>query len=133
MIEPKHLRHGEARSTHQFRYLAQVRLDEAIVLLKANKLRGAVYLAGYALECNLKALVASRHHNRLPLAHQTHDITKLRAEVIGQLSDADYGAVMTVPNWTSEARYSCSPVSPPTAIAFINAIKETHYCLQKYI
>ena len=41
-----------------FQQLADVRIDEAGVLLAAGKWDGAYYLAGYAVECALKACIA---------------------------------------------------------------------------
>ncbi len=41
-----------------FQDLANVRIEEAKVLLDAGKWDGAYYLAGYAVECGLKACVA---------------------------------------------------------------------------
>jgi hypothetical protein len=43
-----------------FQKLADIRIDEAEVLVKAKKWAGAYYLAGYAVECALKACVAKR-------------------------------------------------------------------------
>jgi HEPN domain-containing protein len=40
--------------------LADVRIDEAGVLLAAGKWDGAYYLAGYAVECALKACIAKQ-------------------------------------------------------------------------
>src|SRR5258708_10670383 len=42
----------------QFQKLAQVRIEEAQVLFDNRKYDGAYYLAGYAVECGLKACVA---------------------------------------------------------------------------
>ena len=41
-----------------FQLLADLRIDEAGVLLAAGKWDGAYYLAGYAVECALKACIA---------------------------------------------------------------------------
>src|SRR5262249_32127022 len=41
-----------------FQQLADVRIDEAAVLLAQGKFDGAYYLAGYAVECGLKACIA---------------------------------------------------------------------------
>ena len=43
-----------------FQTLAKIRLDEAKVLLDNGKPDGAYYLAGYAVECALKACIAKR-------------------------------------------------------------------------
>ena len=42
-----------------FQRLADVRIDEAGVLLAAGRWSGAYYLAGYAVECALKACIAT--------------------------------------------------------------------------
>ena len=41
-----------------FQQLAEVRIEEAAALLAAQKWDGAYYLAGYAVECALKACIA---------------------------------------------------------------------------
>src|SRR5271157_4939437 len=43
-----------------FRELAQCRLEEAEVLLRNRKFSGAYYLAGYSIECALKARLAKQ-------------------------------------------------------------------------
>ena len=45
-----------------FQELAKVRLDEAKTLLDQMKYDGAYYLAGYAVECGLKACIAKLTH-----------------------------------------------------------------------
>ena len=40
--------------------LAQIRTEEAEALLRAKKWAGAYYLAGYAVECGLKACIAKK-------------------------------------------------------------------------
>ena len=41
-----------------FQRLADMRIDEAKILLDQGKWAGAYYLAGYAVECALKACIA---------------------------------------------------------------------------
>ena len=43
-----------------FQVLAELRLEEAKLLLEAKKYAGAYYLAGYAVECALKACICKR-------------------------------------------------------------------------
>jgi HEPN domain-containing protein len=43
-----------------FQQLAEVRIGEARVLLEADCYPGAYYLAGYAVECALKACIAKQ-------------------------------------------------------------------------
>ncbi|HEY1379966.1 MAG TPA: hypothetical protein VGF55_24400 [Gemmataceae bacterium] len=42
----------------EFRQLAEDRITDASILLAAGRWSGAYYLAGYALECGLKACIA---------------------------------------------------------------------------
>jgi hypothetical protein len=44
----------------EFQKLAELRAEEAAVLIKSRKLQGAYYLAGYAVECALKACIAKQ-------------------------------------------------------------------------
>jgi hypothetical protein len=63
--------------------LADTRLDEAGILLRAGKYSGAYYLAGYAVECGFKACIAktTRKHSYpdRDLANKcyTHDVERL--------------------------------------------------------
>jgi HEPN domain-containing protein len=67
-----------------FQRLAQVRIEEAGVLLGTGKWDGAYYLAGYAMECALKACIAKlTNQYDFPPAKKivddcyTHELTKL--------------------------------------------------------
>ena len=52
---------SEPRITaRQLQELAQLRLDEAAALLRSRKQQGAYYLAGYSVECAIKAVVAKK-------------------------------------------------------------------------
>jgi len=47
--------------------LAKLRLDEAKLLAREKRFSGAYYLAGYAIECALKALIAAQfRQNEIP-------------------------------------------------------------------
>ncbi len=65
------------------RALARLRLKEARVLLRAGCYEGAYHLAGYAIECGLKACIAKRTRRyefpdkRVVMESYTHDLTKL--------------------------------------------------------
>jgi HEPN domain-containing protein len=43
-----------------FQQLAELRLQDAEALLQAGRYEAAYYLAGYAIECALKACIAKR-------------------------------------------------------------------------
>src|SRR5438128_1793392 len=63
--------------------LADLRVSEATILLQSGSFAGAYYLAGYAVECALKACVAKqiREHDspekKLVNDSYTHDLQKL--------------------------------------------------------
>lgn len=63
--------------------LADLRAKEATVLLKARQPSGAYYLAGYSIECALKACIATQFKRselpdkKLVNDSYTHDLTKL--------------------------------------------------------
>lgn len=57
---------------------AEVRIDEAKILFKANLYSGSVYLGGYAVECYLKAAICRRlEWNGLHPRLKTHNLVEL--------------------------------------------------------
>jgi HEPN domain-containing protein len=66
-----------------FQQLAEVRIEEAGILLANKKWDGAYYLAGYAVECALKACIAKRTNQydfpdkKLVERSFTHDLARL--------------------------------------------------------
>ncbi len=99
--------------------LSRVRLLEAKALLRAGRPDGAYYLAGYAVECALKACIAKqtlRHDfpdKKKVVDSHTHDFRKLleRANLeTGRNAlakiDPDFRRNwVTVGSWTEESRY----------------------------
>jgi HEPN domain-containing protein len=73
---------GQDRAT--FQQLAEMRLAEARALHAQGLYSGAYYLAGYAIECALKAKIAGDfHENEIPELKRvqsiyTHDLSALR-------------------------------------------------------
>lgn len=68
---------GGTRGT-LFREVARVRLEDAGVLLAQRRQGGAVYLAGYAVECLLKWAITERLEEAyLPAEFETHDLDEL--------------------------------------------------------
>lgn len=64
-----------------FREAARNRRDDAAVLFHARRYAGAIYLAGYSVECLLKwAVTVRRNVLRLPADLETHNLDKLLAE-----------------------------------------------------
>lgn len=103
-----------------FQALARVRLEEAKALLDAGRPAGAYYLAGYTVECALKACIAkrTREHDFPPppnavrdyYSHDLADLRKtagldarLRVEAPqGSDLDRNWGIVLL---WKSDSRY----------------------------
>lgn len=99
--------------------LADIRINEAGVLLKAECYQGAYYLAGYALECILKACIAKQikqydfPDKKLVNDSYTHDLAKLlntaglKQELIRQEGiDTNFKLNWSVANkWSQESRY----------------------------
>ena len=103
-----------------FQQLADVRIDEALMLLAQGKYDGAYYLAGYAVECGLKACIARlTNQNDYPpkpkyiYDYYSHEIEKLvktagltterNADVAADLDlEANWGIVK---DWSEESRY----------------------------
>jgi HEPN domain-containing protein len=106
-----------------FKILAELRSEEARILLGKGKLQGAYYLAGYAVECALKACIAKKTKRfEFPAKAEyirklyTHELDKLLslAGLDAQLNK-DMGANKvfeanwsTVKDWTEESRYRTS-------------------------
>jgi hypothetical protein len=114
--------------------LANTRIREASILFEAEEYSGAYYLAGYAVECGLKACFAKtvREHdfpnkertNRL-YSHKLLDLVKL-AGLETELSTAQTTSPRfssgwdLVCEWSAESRYSVSTLGQSEAI--LNAI-----------
>lgn len=122
---------------NEFRRLAATRLDDARVLLQARRYAGAYYLAGYAVECALKACIArqTRRHDFPPPRRvieelYTHDLTRL-VKAAGltldlqaqERADPEFGNDwLIVSRWSEQSR--CDSASRQLAIDFVNAIDD---------
>ena len=103
-----------------FQQLADMRIDEAMVLLAQGKFDGAYYLAGYAVECGLKACIArltsqDAYPPKPKFIHDyySHEIEKLvKTAGLTAQRDADAAADpdlqanwQVVKDWSEESRY----------------------------
>jgi HEPN domain-containing protein len=104
----------------QFKSLAERRLREAHVLYDNQLYSGSYYLAGYAVECGLKACICKKtRKGDFPLDRKaienvfTHDLEKLikgaelKIEHENQTASDQVFKVnwATVKDWSEEARY----------------------------
>lgn len=120
-----------------FQRLAQLRLSEAKLLAKQGYPSGAYYLAGYAVECALKAHIAAQFkENQIPDRGfvndvYTHDLKRL-LRLAGLESELDrarqadvvFGQSWTVvESWTEQSRYEIW--TDEAASAMIDAVAGT--------
>jgi HEPN domain-containing protein len=102
----------------EFQALAVERLSDADALLKAGRYACAYYIAGYAVECALKACIARKTNQddfppREAHRYYVHDIPKLLDGAgLGSAFDKEAGrdAIFrtnwaAVKDWTEETRY----------------------------
>jgi HEPN domain-containing protein len=102
-----------------FKTLAEIRLEEAYVLLHHGNTDGAYYLAGYAVECSLKACISklTQQYDFADLEtvkkSYSHDLSQLakiagletamnKAFTINRTFEVNWGVVK---DWSESSRY----------------------------
>ncbi|MGO4883973.1 MAG: HEPN domain-containing protein [Bryobacteraceae bacterium] len=127
------------------RSLSRVRLSEARELLKAGLPDGAYYLAGYAVECALKACIAKETQRyefpdkKKVNASHTHDLKELVriAELQGELRGAVNNDPLllkywdVVQSWSEQSRYVQH--SPARAQELIEAVGNRNHGVIKWV
>lgn len=125
--------------------LAQLRMDDALLLLRSSRCSSAYYLAGYAVELGLKACIAKLvQSNTIPdlsfvKAIYTHRFDNLlstaglRAEFEAELrTDAQLAAYWAIANnWTEESRYALW--DPFAAASLVEAVHEPNHGVFQWI
>jgi hypothetical protein len=115
--------------------LTRIRLTEARILLRNGCYEGAYYLAGYAVECAIKACIAKRVRRfefpdkKIAIESYTHDLDKLLGaadiaryhEVVFKVNPTFAGNWRIVQGWSEQARYDAG-VSRKDACALYRAI-----------
>src|SRR5438094_75379 len=124
-----------SRDARRFYRSADRRVVEARILREADQTTGAVYLAGYGVECMLKALIL----NGLSPARQAamlrsfrgnraHDFEWLRKQYLrngGSPFPEKIGLAFTLVRvWSTELRYDPKTNKPSEADEFLNAAGE---------
>lgn len=119
--------------------LAVLRMQEASALLTANFFHGAYYLAGYALECGLKACIAKKvnqfdfPNKKLADDSHCHDLSKLigvaglKTELTDkEKSDSFFSLNWAVAkDWTEKSRYDAN-ITRAQARDLIDAISDNN-------
>lgn len=127
---------GTTRGT-LFREIAAMRLEDARVLLARNRHHGALYLAGYSVECALKWAITRRTGEiYLPANLEIHDLDRLMAES-GLAADMKRDAAIAplfsalADDWGPQERYAASKLDGKTAKRLYNQIKQVYQWLME--
>jgi hypothetical protein len=115
----------------EFQAVAELRARDAEILLNAQRWDGAYYVAGYAVECGLKACIAKMFkQDDIPEPDfvrkiYTHDLEMLleRANIrqhipLNSPLDVNWGIVF---EWSESSRYR-SDITQTDAVAMCNAV-----------
>lgn len=136
MAHQRSITPGGTRGT-LFREVARVRLEDAAVLLEQKRYGGAIYLAGYAVECLLKWAVTERQSCiYLPAEFEVHDLDELlvaaglhdRLQSTGQLW-AVYSDLNEA--WGPDLRYHAKGPKPKDAERLYQAIEQVYEWLEE--
>ncbi len=119
-------------SSFDFRQAARQRLDTAQLLYEHRRTLDAMYLAGYAIECSLKALIL--HHT--PAADQSSVASKIsrgskmhRHEVLLELLPRDVLLPMELSKrlrqstWTTDLRYQSGRIEASDVEEFLITVE----------
>ena len=144
-------------SSRQLREVARQRLGDARCLLNSGdkqRLNGAVYIAGFVIECLLKAMLVDRHPNlarpvdraalspsdleahKLLYDHRLDDMVEFLPEIaskaIAELGENRWKKLQeTLAEWTIYVRYSPRKANPTEAMRFVNTVEELSKWLER--
>jgi HEPN domain-containing protein len=134
-----------------FQRLALERLEDTQALLRAGRCSGAYYIAGYVIECALKACIARQtNQDDFPpkdaAKYYVHDIKDLRDKLgrkspglesqweADERADAELAANWaTVKDWTEEARYEPRGWTQQQAEVLLNAISDPEHGVLQWL
>jgi hypothetical protein len=119
----------------RFYRVAKQRFDDALLLLEMERTTAAIYLAGYSVECMLKALILSavpqaQEAELLGLFHgaRAHDyewLLHLYVEKGGaRMPPSVVPYFARVNSWSTDMRYAPGTVAAHEAKAFLDAAVE---------
>jgi hypothetical protein len=112
------------------RQLAKLRLDEAKLLAREKLFSGAYYIAGYAIECALKARIAALfRENEIPDRNLVNKVYTHYLAALISIAELEKPLEMErqtdpelnrrwsiIKNWTEQARYALWTEEQATAI-----------------
>jgi hypothetical protein len=114
-------------------------MEDAGVLQANRRHLGAIYLAGYAIECHLKFAYCERKNERyLPVRLEAHDWDRL-VVAAGLLAEIKHQPRMDsiysdlAGNWGPSLRYRTSNYSPQDANRLCNDMDELYRFLRELV
>jgi hypothetical protein len=133
----------------QYRAIAVDRLRDAVRLMEAKRSNGAVYLAGYAVECCLKACIVETYgiivrlrdlaavkndKARLiwQLAHSRHELDMMMGvlpalkQKLETIVDAPRRFSLVTNHWSVHLRYDPRKIEIADAREFVDTVRELH-------
>lgn len=113
---------------------AKQRYDDAQLLLDAERTTGAVYLAGYTVECYLKALILSGVPPRIGkqilemfrgrLGHDIAWLIELYRNRVSQILPLDVTRHLSrLVGWTTDLRYETGTLKKGDAKGFLESVQ----------
>lgn len=123
-----------SRESRLFYRCAKLRYEEAQILLKNEKPTGAVYLAGYSVECMLKSLILASVPEDQAVSilgsfrgNRAHEYEWLRAEYRTRSGRVFPGEInrrfAQVDVWSTDLRYNPGTYRTRDAESFLEAAK----------
>ena len=88
--------------------VAKERSQDAGILHSGNRSLGAVYMAGYSIECYLKAYLQKNGKSQPPRGKEGHNLRGLWSAAgfrISDLSDSDGHQTYFIESWDTQLRY----------------------------
>lgn len=137
-MPPARVPKGGTRGT-VYREIARLRITDARTLLDHARYSGAIYLAGYAIECQLKfAFCENKNATYLKADLEIHDwdvlVDKagLRAGINAQVKMAALYAAL-VDLWGPQLRYSSAKISAGEAKRLYNEMEALYQFIQELV
>jgi HEPN domain-containing protein len=121
----------QSREIRRFSTVAGQRFEEAEILFRNQRTTGAIYLAGYAVECMLKALLLAntpvKNHSEMLKAFRGqmgHNLDWLKGKLPRKkltIPDDILRAFTKVNTWSTDLRYTAGRKPEREARAFLDA------------
>jgi HEPN domain len=125
-----------SKDTRLYYRCADRRRTEASILIKAAQPTGAVYLAGYVVECMLKALNIEIQPDKLQdacmeegkrIGHNLEGLLELYRRKSGHKPPTNIARAFTlVRDWSVEIRYDPKELKPSEASRFLKAVDDVY-------